>query len=440
MKRLSAFVLAAAAVGAAVTAAATWLPWAHDGHAAHTAHAAHAAAQAEASPAPQEAGWYCPMHPDYTSAQAGSCPLCGMDLVQTAAGRTVRHTDQFHVPAEVQHRMGVVVRPAQALAFEPVVVVPAQLVGDERRAVSLSPKVEGWIRRLGVAGAGQPVRRGQLLFEIYSPELQQRQRDYIDLLGRRDALQARAGGMGATVGSATPDLMMASVARERFLQRSRLLAADVPEAVVAEIEQTRRVRDTVPVLAEHDGVVTNVSAREGAFVMPAQTVLSYADLGAVWAELSLTPEQLRLLGPRGRVTLRTAAGPLEAALPGAGHAIVDPATRLARLRVPLRSAGPGLRAGTLVDAEIRLAGRTALMVHKDAVIRTGHGDLVIVADGADHFRQVAVQLGAETRDEVEVASGLDAGEQVVVNGQFLLGAEASLAASRQRLAAAREAR
>lgn len=434
MRRISAILLAGAAFGVAAAAAGAWFAWTPGG--LHDEAGAAASLSQQAHPA----GWYCPMHPDYTSAQPGNCPICGMALVRTAAGLTVSHTDQFHVPAEIQRRMGVAARRAEALTFEPSIVVPAQLTGDERRAVSLSPKVEGWIRRLGVSGVGQPVRKGQVLFEIYSPELQQRQRDYIGLLERRDALQARAGDMGAAVGSAAPDLMMASIARERFLQRNRLLAADVPEAVLADLEKTRRVHDTVPVLAAYEGVVTNVAAREGAFVMPSQTVLAYADLGAVWAELFLTPDQLRLLVPQGRVTLRTGRGAVEASLAGAGQAIVDPATRVARIRVSLRPGGPALQAGELVDAEIRLPARKALMVSKDAVIRTGHGDLVIVADGADHFRQVAVKLGSETRDEVEVTSGLAPGEQVVVNGQFLLGAEASLQASRQRMAATREPR
>lgn len=423
-------------VPVAATAFAAGIGW------VHTAREPQAAVTAAAPGPVQQAAWYCPMHPDYTAAHAGNCPICGMALVRTAAGTTVNHSDQFHVPTDVQRRIGLVTQRVQALTFEPSFTVPAQLVADERRAISLSPKVEGWIRRLGVSGIGQPVRKGQMLFEIYSPELQQRQRDYIDLLGRRDALQARTGDMGAAIGNSAPDLMLASIARERFLQRNRLAAADLPDGVIADIENTRRVHDVVPVLAEHDGVVTAIGAREGAYVMPAQPVLAYADLGAVWAELSLTANQLDLLGSRGRVLLRQRgeAIAVESAVANAAQAVVDPVSRLARLRVPFRAGDNPLRAGALLDAEVRLAARKALMVNRDAVIRTGHGDLVIVADGADHFREVTVQLGAETRDEVEVLAGVAAGEQVVVNGQFLLGAEASLQASRQRMAAARNPR
>jgi Cu(I)/Ag(I) efflux system membrane fusion protein len=92
-------------------------------------------------------------------------------------------------------------------------------------------------------------------------------------------------------------------------------------------------------------------------------------------------------------------------------------------------------AGTLADAEIRLPARQALTLAQDSIIRTGHGDFVIVADGDDHFRQVEVALGAQAGDSIEVRSGLESGQRVVTNGQFLLSAEATLAATRQRLSA-----
>lgn len=384
-----------------------------------------------------QSGWSCPMHPDYVSGQPGNCPICGMELVRTSTGQMVSHSDQFHVAPQAQRRIGVVWAPVESLTFQPSFTVPAQVVADERRAVSLSPKVEGWIRRLGVSVVGQSVRKGQMLFEIYSPELQQRQRDYLGILSRRDALQSKSGSMAAAIGSSAPDLMMASVARERFLQRSRLAAADVPESVLSDLDRIGRVHDTVPVLAEHDGVVTSIAAREGAFVMPSQTVLGYADLGVVWAELILAPQQLGLIGARARATLRAIGEPtvVETVSLGGTQAVVDPVSHVARLRVPLQSRGSQFRAGTLIEADIQLPGRKALVVRKDSVIRTGHGDFVIVADGGDHFRQVAVRLGAETREEVEVVDGLAAGQDVVVNGQFLLGSEASLQASRQRMAA-----
>lgn len=362
-----------------------------------------------------------------------------MRLVKNHSSAAASHPDQFQVDIHVQQRLGLVVETVELLDFRPSLRVAAQVIADERRAVSLAPKVEGWIKRLGVSVVGQPVRAGQVLFEIYSPELQQRQRDYIDLLTRRDALlAARGGGMGVAVGNTPPDLMLASVARERFRSRTRLAAADVPKAVLNDLEKVRRVHDVVAVLAEHDGVVTEIGVRQGAYVTPAQTVVSYADLSDPWAELSINPELLTLIRRGDEVELRSTVDAMAKASAriDTSLAVIDPVSRTARIRVPLPGAGSSFPPGTLLDAQIHLSARKALTLPPDAVIRTGHGDFVIIAEAANHFRQAAVHLGAESGERIEVLDGLLPGQQVVTNGQFLLSAEASLQASQQRFTSA----
>jgi membrane fusion protein, copper/silver efflux system len=377
--------------------------------------------------------WTCPMHPQIVLAHPGSCPICGMTLVKMAAPSAPQGV-HVEVAPSMQARMGVVLQEVAYRSVGPVLRVPVEILSDERRAVSLSPKVDGWVRKLGVSVVGQPVRKGQVLYELYSPDLQQRQRDYVDILNRRDALQAQAGP-GMPTGTASPDLMLASVARERFRIRSQLAAADVPDGVLLDIEKTRHVHDVVPVLAEHDGVVTAIGAREGAFVNPSQVVLAYADQTITWAELSFTPEQLAGLRSPATVDIRdpSDAATVAQVRMDPALAVMDAATRTARVRMPLPPAR-ALLPGTLLAAQVHLAPHRALTVPRDAVIQTGEGDFVMVADGGG-FTRAAVRIGAGAGDDAEVLSGLSAGQRVVTNGQFLLGSEASLQAGRARLAA-----
>jgi Cu(I)/Ag(I) efflux system membrane fusion protein len=231
--------------------------------------------------------------------------------------------------------------------------------------------------------------------------------------------------------------MLASVARERYRARNRLLAADVPAAVLDDLERFRRIHEVIPVLATHDGVITGIGAREGAYVRPGEIVVSYADRHAAWAEIILTPDVLEQVRSGDEVELHSTLGReasvisrLDPAL-----AVIDPTSRTARIRVPLGANPDHLLPGTLLEGRIRMQSRRVLTIPIDTVLRTGRGDFVILAESENHFRQTPVQLGAESGDRVEVLDGLSAGQKVVTNGQFMLSAESSLQSSWRRFAA-----
>ena len=387
--------------------------------------------------------YFCPMHPYVTSTHPGNCPICGMRLVahnHDLAGHTRPLSDDKNAPVievapEITERLGLTYETVALEDYKPTLHLTGQIISDERGTVNLAPKAEGWIRHLYVAVPGQRLSRGQTLFELYSPELQQRQRDYLDLLARRDSLVQNAGGMNSTLGRSAPDGMLASTARERFRLRNQLLALDFPESVLQELEATRRIRDIVPIVAAHDGRVTAIGATEGAFVTPAQTVVTYTDPHAVWADLLVQPEQQHLLHG-GELEILSPMNPtvrVRARLDGAFTAF-DPGSRTLRLRVPLHAASSDLQPGAAVDALLYLPGHKALTVDCNAVIYTGEGDFVIVQRAPDQFQQVAVRAGGRSGERIEVV-GLTAGQRIVANGQFLLSAESTLRSLRQRASA-----
>lgn len=411
-------------------------------HAARHQHAHGKSAASEAMPnvalrgtasAPGGTVYTCPMHPNIVTAQPGSCPICGMHLVKGNVSQP-RHEAASHVTIEVAEaayrQLGVTVEVLDRHDVKPVTRTYAVLESDQGRATSATPKFEGWVKRLGVSAVGERVHRGQVLYDLYSADAQQRQRDYIDLLTRRDSL-AGGGMAGVTQNNA----MLASVAREIVRMRDRLREADIPPAVIARLETERRVTDVISVLAQADGVVTAINVKPGGFAGPNEAVLAYGDPRGTSASVVLYPDQLAQLNDGAQLTLTTEAVPgWRARVPlRITAAEVDAATRKARVRVALPTAPAALVAGAILNAEIEMRGATTLTAPRDAVLRTGHGSFVMVALGEGRFQPAEVTLGKEDAERVEIASGVAPGTAIAVNGQFLLGAEASLAATRQRL-------
>ncbi len=404
------------------------LPDANAGSIVHSAQAADRLERLEAV-GPAKKMWVCPMHPQILQDHPGSCPICGMDLVETGAAHD-HHSDSMQVDTALQQRLGMRLARVEPRRLARDVQAYGTVAVDEDSVHAINPKIEGWLGKLHVSTVGQRVAAGQLLYEIYSPDLVQRQREYIELLQRRDRLlDGSAGLYGQTAAAA------ASLARERIRTREKLAYADVSARTIAEIERTYRTVDRVPVYAPQAGYVTQIGAREGAYVTPATPLLTLADNATVWIDIALYPDQLEWVRQGDDVTVTfphsdrpPLHGQLRFALP-----TIDPATRTARARLVVKNPDRLLRPGAYVDVAIATRPRTELAVPRSAVIRTGRGDRVMLAREGGHFMPVAVETGIESGDFIEIIDGLQEGAEVAVSGQFLLDAAASLNDSVQRM-------
>jgi len=378
---------------------------------------------------PAKAPWVCPMHAHILQDHPGSCPICGMDLVEADDGDATEGAG-IRVDAATRQRLGVRLAHAELRALSREVQTFGNVAIDESSIVNVSPKIDGWIRKLHVAAVGQPVRAGQVLYEIYSPELVQRQREYIELLQRRDQLlqsMKELSGQNAQVA--------ASFARERMRSREKFANADVDAQTLDALEKGRRPLETVTVRAARSGFVTQIGAREGAYVTPMVNLVSIAAVDTVWIDIVLYPDQLAWVREGDAVTVRLprsdqpiAKGRLKFASP-----IADNASRTVQARLAVSNPGGLLRPGMLVDVSIASDPHQGLLLPRSAVMRTGTGSRVMLARGEGHFMPVPVETGIETGDFVEIVDGLQEGATVAVNGQFLLDAAASMSDAAQRM-------
>jgi Cu(I)/Ag(I) efflux system membrane fusion protein len=397
----------------------------------------------------------CPMHPDVVRNEPGECPICGMALVEVApepvaavdAGPSGAkgepsyyrhpHDPQRTSPVPRKDEMGMDYVPVYADAtgsevrISPAVInnlgvrteaatvaaLPrrAQTVGfvsfDDRRVRQVRPRADGWIEGLSVRAPGETVSAGQLLFTVYSPMLESAQQEYLDAI--------RIGN---------DDLVAAS--------RDRLRALGLDSATVLRLASSGRASGRVPFHAPVAGVVTELATREGAMITPDMMAMTITELGSLWVIAEVPESQA------GWVTPGTVAELRFPSLPGKtleGHVQhvypeLNMETRTVRARIVLEQPDAGIRANMLANVTLLgEAGAEAVTIPRNALIRGGAEDRVVIALGGGRFVPRRVVAGAESGERVAIREGLAAGEQVVVAGQFLLDSEANLRAGFGRL-------
>jgi Cu(I)/Ag(I) efflux system membrane fusion protein len=261
----------------------------------------------------------------------------------------------------------------------------------------------------------EPVRAGQVLAEVYSPELLAAQEEF--LLSRR---MAQANGA---------DESLAQAARRRL----ESLGISAPE--IQRLEQSGVAKRRIPVLAPISGVLSELGVREGSMVQAGTAAFTLTDLSSVWIIVEVPEAQAAFLRPGIRVTARSQSAPGNAVEGRLDYVYpeLNAQTRTVRARAAIANAGLILRPGMYVEVSLVSAARRGLTVPAEAVIQTGTRGVVIVMDG-DRFRAATVKTGVEVAGRAEILDGLKPGERVVSSGQFLIDSEASLKGALDRLA------
>jgi membrane fusion protein, copper/silver efflux system len=324
-----------------------------------------------------------------------------------------------HLSPAAARRIGVTFAEVVLGPIEREVRTVAQVTYDETRVSVVAPKVEGWIERLRVNATGQAVRRGQPLFDLYSPMVLTAEQEL--LLAR--GLAGRLAGDSGEARNGAAGLVDAA--------RRRLRSWDVPDAQVEAVERRGAVDRTVTLLSPASGIVVEKPVLEGQRIMAGDPVYRIADLSRVWLEGEVFERDLpaALLGQPVSAEFAALPGTVREGRIAYVSPTLDPATRTARVRVVL--ANPRLQLKPGMYATLRFSARSArtLSVPRSAVLVTGERVLAFLKTADGTFEPRPVILGQTTEDRLEILNGLAAGDTVVASATFLVDAESNLGTS-----------
>lgn len=289
---------------------------------------------------------------------------------------------------------------------------------DEDRLAMLHPKTEGWIEEVRVSRTGDPVAKNEILVGIYSPKLVSSQQEYLLALSNQEALQD----------SRFEDVREGSNELVR-LARQRLELLDVPEHQIRELEDSREISRILHIHSPFEGVVLSVGARQGQYITPQTELYRIADLSRVWAYVDIYEYQLPWVQEGDQAEIRIAAlpGQIFQGVISYIYPFVERTTRTVRLRIELDNPEGILKPNMFADATIFPQTQVeALVIPTEAIIRSGTTERAFVVREPGKFEPREIKIGIRSGNLVEVISGLEAGERVVVSGQFLIDSESSI--------------
>jgi Cu(I)/Ag(I) efflux system membrane fusion protein/cobalt-zinc-cadmium efflux system membrane fusion protein len=382
--------------------------------------------------------WTCPMHPVIAEPEAGECPICGMDLVPAeGAGPHAEHRAQAAaesgpevvIDRSVVQKMNVRFAPVERRNLSRRISTVGSLDYDEERMVSITTRYSGFIERVFVNYVGQPVRRGDPLFEVYSPELVQTQHELIAAASYAQRFDDSSGDVRARAQA----LVEAA--------RTRLEYWEIPAQQVAEIEDTGKIHRTLTVFAPAGGLVMQrIHGLDGMAIVPGMELLHIADLSSLLLRAEVYEHQLPWLdiGSKAEVTFDYLPGEAFSGRVRYIEPEVSPETRTVTLTLEVPNPSGRLRVGMFATVNFApLEAVDALTVPSQAVIHSGRRNIAVVALGEGRFAPREIVLGAEADGFVEVVDGLSDGDQIVVSAQFLIDSESNLRAAISSLLAAR---
>lgn len=357
--------------------------------------------------------YHDPMVPGTKFDKPGKSPFMDMPLVPVYADSDAGQGG-VTVDPRIQESLGVRTAPVTEGELTPQVEAVGNIAFNERDQVIVQARATGYVERLHVRATLDHVSKGQPLVDLYVPDWVAAQEEFLSLK------HMQGNNLAPLVDAA----------------RQRMRQAGMSDEQIRRVEASGKVQARMTLMAPISGVVVELSAREGMTVMPGASLFRINGLSTVWANAEVPESQSAFVRPGARVQARIPEEP-GTSFDGTVQAIlpeVNPATRTIKARMQLANPGGRLVPGMFVSMRFTdLRAAKTLLIPTEAVIQTGQRTVVMLAEANGRFRPVDVEIGTESNGQTEIKRGLQAGQKVVVSGQFLIDSEANLRATATRM-------
>ncbi|MEL0438026.1 efflux RND transporter periplasmic adaptor subunit [Phycobacter sp. K97] len=360
--------------------------------------------------------WVAPMDPNFRQPGPGKSPM-GMDLIPVYAGQEpTGDPSEVTLNAAEINAVGVRTAVARVTDVAPRIETVGFVGYDEHLTSHVHTRVDGWIEVLNVRAVGDVVRKGDILFELFSPEFGVASFDFTRALKNGTTLSLEA-------------------------ERNKLRSHGASDRQIAEIERTGEPARRIAIEAPRDGIVVALEAADGMFLQPGTQAVSITDLSEVWLivdvferDIARLKEDMAAVARFEHLPGRSFEGKIDYIYPE-----LDQRTRTLPVRLRFDNSEGLLRPGMFGSVSlVPQESHQVLTIPSEAVIRTGAAERVILKTGEGTFRPRLVTTGLRDSfaegGRTEILQGLAPGEEVVASAQFLIDSESALSAGFMRMA------
>jgi Cu(I)/Ag(I) efflux system membrane fusion protein len=355
--------------------------------------------------------WTCTMHPQVHMDKPGSCPICGMDLIKKVADEKPEAVNEKDM-ANMISLSG----KKQVLANVSTIVVKKENLQDQVTAYSyldfvennrktISARFNGRIEKLFVDKTGDYIRKGQPLFEIYSPDLVQAQNEYLIALNN----------------SSNPNSLLKAA-------KKKLEIFGLTSEQIQTLEKAKEINITLTYYSPISGTVIEKKVQEGVYVNEGTAIFDVAELSTLWNIAEVYENNLSNVKVGSSVKLHLRAYPGEEFNGRVTfiYPVINSQTRTVKVRSEFSNYGGKLKPQMYGETVFNNAGGQGLLVPADAVITAGKRAVVWAKAGDGMFEARNVQIGSRFGDKYQILSGLNEGDEIAATGGFLIDSESQL--------------
>jgi Cu(I)/Ag(I) efflux system membrane fusion protein len=349
----------------------------------------------------------CSMHPQIREEKPGKCPICGMTLI--AVKKNQGYSDNTIALSDQQVQLGnIQVDTIGKGKIGNTSVLNATLTIDETKSSVVSSRVAGRIDKLYFKNTGDYIKKGDKLYDLYSEALNNAKQEYILALEKEKVLDHSIIDFKQLVEGS----------------KNKLLLWGMNADQIVLLEKTRKTSPLTTFYSPASGTITSLESHEGEFLAEGGTLLRLADLSSLWAQAQVYSSQLSDMDVKGTALVqlpdlgREISGRIELVNPE-----ISPDTRINLIRVAVQNKGDLLKPGMLAAVVLKNRQTNTMTIPSNAVLRNQHDDIVWLQTGHNQYKSMSVKIGREDGDKLEILSGLQPGDLVVVNGAYLIRSE-----------------